>query len=58
MYGLAAHEEQDQNSDRWLGIAAGIGMVALHQGAVGGLDLRRTGAAGHPQHGVVISGQS
>ena len=23
MYGLAAHEEQDQNSDRWLGIAAG-----------------------------------
>ena len=24
MYGLAAHEEQDQNSDRWLGIAAGI----------------------------------
>ena len=24
MYGLAAHEEQDENSDRWLGIAAGI----------------------------------
>ena len=24
MYGLAAHEEQDENSDRWMGIAAGI----------------------------------
>ena len=24
MYGLAAHEEKDENSDRWMGIAAGI----------------------------------
>lgn len=24
MYGLAAHEEQDSNSDRWMDIAAGI----------------------------------
>ena len=24
MYGLAAHEEKDSNSDRWMRIAAGI----------------------------------
>jgi hypothetical protein len=24
MYGLAAHEEADQNSDRWMNIAKGI----------------------------------
>ena len=40
-----------------LGIAAGIGMVAFHQGPVSRLDLSGAGRAGHPQNRVVVGGR-
>jgi hypothetical protein len=36
-------------------VAAGIGMMALHQGAIGGLDLRSAGGRRHAQHAIGVS---
>ena len=44
-----------QGQDRG-GITAGIGMVLLHQGAIGGLDLGAAGPGMHAEHGIGISG--
>ena len=53
--GIAQHLPGGVESHDPLVITAGIGMVTLHQGPVGGLDLGGTGLGGNAQHPIGVA---